>query len=1201
MIDSAALLADLKRELRTLEADLRVRAEDLDSVWGARLRDEYQRAQARERTGLAWIDWRDGEVAQAGVAWIIASVFIRFCEDNGLLVGATNGVRPVAQPWIAAPGDGLERAVENEAAFYAGAPTMTSRDWLQQAFGTLADLPAGAPLVDRNHSAVWNAEISATASDGLLAFFRRTTRDGALVHDFSDPDLGTRFLGDLYQDLSDYAKKTFALLQTPDFVEEFILDLTLTPAIKEFGLTGLKLIDPACGSGHFLLGAFDRLMAQWSTAAPGLDRGDRAQRALDSIHGVDLNPFAIAIARFRLTVAAIKAARIPTLVAAPAFRYHLAIGDSLLGGQSPEAKLDMGDGEVFAYQTEDLQEHAEILAPGQYHVVVANPPYITVKDKALNQRYRQLYPTCAGLYALSVPFMELLFRLSRQPDSASGAGYVGQITSNSFMKREFGRKIIEKFLSGEFTGTTGPSHVDLSHVIDTSGAYIPGHGTPTVILVGRARKPQSSVVRAVLGVRGEPGPPVVPADGLVWRDVVDHVGQAGYEGAYVSVADLPRTTFASFPWSLSGGGAAELLARIGAASLEALATRETVIGRTTHTGLDEAFYRPRGYSLRRRITDSVPVILGDGLRNFQVTEELETLFAYDALGEPVPPSEPFLRDLWPLRSVLRKRVDFGQTPEQRGLRWFDHSMFFPRRYSTPLGIPFAFVATHNHFALDRGGKVFNRSAPVIKLPEGATEADHFDLLGVLNSSTACFWLKQVSHNKGEGGGARVDAGYAAGGDEAWKNTYEFTATKLQEFPLPPISLRSVVSQVDEQARLRVDASPRAVLASEPTDVRRALSDAHERWDAARRTLVFLQEELDWQTYVAYGLADESLAPPIPHVVPIDANERVMDVSLARAVAAGTDKTAWFERHGREPIFAPNQNWPQWYGDLWQERFIAKQENPALRLLECPEYKRRWAGASWEDLLASAVKDALLDRLEAAELWRDGAGRPLVRSAAQVADDLRRDERVRELLTIHTGSADFDLTIEVGTLLAADAVPSFAPLRYKPAGIEKFRAWERTWELQRAEDRGERVEVPVPPKYGQADFLKPGYWSARGKLDVPKERFLSFPGARLPDDTTELYGWAGWDHSERGQAIARLSNELSRAGAPDEQVIPLIGALIELQPWLDQWYSDIDSRSGVSPASAVSGATTALLGRLGIGADTVLAWRPAPATRGRKKA
>ena len=49
------------------------------------------------------------------------------------------------------------------------------------------------------------------------------------------------------------------------------------------------------------------------------------------------------------------------------------------------------------------------------------------------------------------------------------------ITANSFMKREFGKKLIEKFL---------PSR-DLTHVVDTSGAYVPGHGTPTVILFGR--------------------------------------------------------------------------------------------------------------------------------------------------------------------------------------------------------------------------------------------------------------------------------------------------------------------------------------------------------------------------------------------------------------------------------------------------------------------------------------------------------------------------------------------------------------------------------------------------------------------------------------------------------------------------------------------------------------------------------------------
>ena len=71
-----------------------------------------------------------------------------------------------------------------------------------------------------------------------------------------------------------------------------------------------------------------------------------------------------------------------------------------------------------------------------------------------------------------------------------------------------------------------------------------------------------------------------------------------------------------------------------------------------------------------------------------------------------------------------------------------------------MSIAFAEVATHNHFVLDRGGKVFKQTAPVIKLPEGASEDDHLALLGVLNSSTACFWLKQVCHDKGGSGVGR---------------------------------------------------------------------------------------------------------------------------------------------------------------------------------------------------------------------------------------------------------------------------------------------------------------------------------------------------------------------------------------------------------------------------------------------------------------
>ena len=90
----------------------------------------------------------------------------------------------------------------------------------------------------------------------------------------------------------------------------------------------------------------------------------------------------------------------------------------------------------------------------------------------------------------------------------------------------------------------------------------------------------------------------------------------------------------------------------------------------------------------------------------------------------------------------------GKTRQDLGEPWWTWYRWVAEKYHIPNAIVFASVATHNHFAMERGGKVFNRHAPVLKLPSTATENDHVALLGLLNSSTACFWIKQVSHNKG---------------------------------------------------------------------------------------------------------------------------------------------------------------------------------------------------------------------------------------------------------------------------------------------------------------------------------------------------------------------------------------------------------------------------------------------------------------------
>src|SRR5690606_32072018 len=310
------------------------------------------------------------------------------------------------------------------------------------------------------------------------------------------------------------------------------------------------------------------------------------------------------------------------------FPLHIAIGDSLI--KHRQLTLFEHDDELaeFRYATEDLDDHPGILDKGRYHVVVGNAAYLTVKDSALIDLYRKRSDTCHRQYALSVPFAERFFELARGPDAdGRGAGYVGQITANSFMKREFGKKLIEEFFAGQ---------VDLTHVIDTSGAYIPGHGTPTVILVGRNRlvsSRYSGQILGVLGIRGEPSTPADPSNGLVWSAIVDQVRRPGSESQWVSSTYLDRDQLASHPWSLTGGGAVDMLDTIRESSPKPLKAAVRVIGFMAVTRADDVYLV--GQSTARRIADdasSVPFITGTDVRDYIHGSNTSAIFPYDASG-----------------------------------------------------------------------------------------------------------------------------------------------------------------------------------------------------------------------------------------------------------------------------------------------------------------------------------------------------------------------------------------------------------------------------------------------------------------------------------------------------------------------------------------------------------------------------------------
>jgi hypothetical protein len=1212
VINAPQLLADLIRQLKRLEDDLRHRIGEQPEL-DANLRAEWQAARDADRCAETFETWADQVITQAGVHWLLSCVFLRFIEDNQL----------VDRPWLGGtPESGrLALARDRHESYFQVHPLQSDRDYLLTSFREAGALPGLRTFFDEAHNPVFRIGISGDAAMALRQFWQQIdTNTGALTHDFTDAAWNTRFLGDLYQDLSEATRKRYALLQTPEFVEEFILDRTLTPAIHEFGFREVRMIDPACGSGHFLLGGFHRLVAEWQRHEPSRNPVDIAQKALDAVAGVDLNPFAIAISRFRLFVAALQVSGTRRLSEAHNFRVGVAIGDSLLHGtrfgltetQSlfEAAASHANTGLAHAYASEDLSEVQRILGR-QYHAVVGNPPYIVVKDSALNAAYRLKYASCHMKYSLGAPFTERFFELARSSSlppplgegrgggaRSASAGYVGLITANSFMKREFGSKLIEQVLP----------RLDLTHVVDTSGAYIPGHGTPTVILFGRHRAPVDDSVRTVMGIKGEPNTPDDPEKGLVWSAIMGQLDQAGSESAFISVADTPRTTFSKHPWSIGGGGAGDLLSHLEDGAAARLNEVSVAIGRTTHTGEDNVFSVNIPWVSRNRAQGvTLPLVEGEHVRDYLLTTEIETIFPYDKETAEVLDDVPSTieRHFWTYRRLLKERKDFGNYIEDRGLRWYEHSMFFPVRYRESRGIAFADIATHNHFVLDRGGKVFNRTAPVIKLPAGSSEDEHLGLLGLLNSSMACFWLKQVCFPKG---GDHVGNEGARVRKTLWDERFAFNATNVAEFPLCTGRPLDIATRIDVQARQLSDLQPAALLVRDTLPTRASLNAARDQAAELQRLMIARQEELDWRCYRLYLLLPaEGSAAEVEFHAPVEValGERAFEIALARRIAAGTEQTTWFERHGSQPITDIPAHWPEAYRQVVARRIELIERDKTIDLIERPEFKRRWNSPKWEDLEQAALREWLLARLEAPSLWPASADRPpQITSTARLADAVQPNADFMQVAALYAGHADFDLHQLVAELVASESVPLLPAQRYTDTGLRKRDQWETIWALQRAEDAGEEVgKIPVPPKYQRKDFLKTDFWRLRGGLDVPKERWVSYPGCERGADGSLPITWAGWNHLQHATALAGYYVEMKDTeGWESARLQPLLAGLLELVPWLEQWHNELDPVFGERMGTYYRGFVSEEARALGLTLDDLRAWKPVAAAtkRGRKK-
>ncbi|WP_423908406.1 Eco57I restriction-modification methylase domain-containing protein [Candidatus Spongiihabitans sp.] len=265
-------------------------------------------------------------------------------------------------------------------------------------------------------------------------------------------------------------KKAGGVYYTPKYIVDYIVGQTVgkllagkrpaAPAVKN-----LKVLDPACGSGSFLLGAYQYILAWYCDqyVKAGVDQhkkviyqtqggewrlttAERKRILLQHIHGVDIDIQAVETSKLSLLLQVLEGESSETLKrqlsllkerALPDLGDNIKCGNALIAADFYDNQQTGLFDEAEQYRINIFDWRAEfpdIMQAGGFDAVIGNPPYVRQetlgRDKAYFQKKFKVYHGMADLYAY---FIEQGITLTKQ------GGYFSYIVSNKWMRANYGK------------------------------------------------------------------------------------------------------------------------------------------------------------------------------------------------------------------------------------------------------------------------------------------------------------------------------------------------------------------------------------------------------------------------------------------------------------------------------------------------------------------------------------------------------------------------------------------------------------------------------------------------------------------------------------------------------------------------------------------------------------------------------------------
>jgi len=232
-------------------------------------------------------------------------------------------------------------------------------------------------------------------------------------------------LGAYYESLLDKeARKEGGVHYTPPFIVDYMVEHSLSALLKGKSVdevAAIKIVDPACGAGVFLLGTYQYLLDWHEKHIGSLTLEQRRKILTDNIFGVDIDPLAVEITKYCLSMKCLEGKDF-TLD----FDENIQCGNSLLDTD-------------FCWQ----KEFSHVFKQGGFDIVIGNPPYIQLQKRGgtLAKKYESSnYTTFARTGDIYMLFYERGWRL------LADGGHLCYITSNKWMRAGYGEKL-RKFLN----------------------------------------------------------------------------------------------------------------------------------------------------------------------------------------------------------------------------------------------------------------------------------------------------------------------------------------------------------------------------------------------------------------------------------------------------------------------------------------------------------------------------------------------------------------------------------------------------------------------------------------------------------------------------------------------------------------------------------------------------------------------------------